>query len=72
MRIMKAATTYVSFLIRLWRERNTESPEPTADWKSEVEHIQTGRRWTFSTLDKLLGFLRRQAENPDVQLDHPT
>lgn len=71
MHIMKTATTYVSFLIRLWRERSPESPEPTADWESEVEHIQTGRRWTFSTLDELLGFLRRQAENPDVLFDHP-
>jgi hypothetical protein len=68
---MKAATTYVSFLIRLWRERSPESPEPSADWHSEVEHIQTGRRWTFSALDELLSFLRRQAEEPDV-LYRPT
>ena len=68
---MMAMTTYISFLIRLWREGSPESPEPSADWESEVEHIQTGRRWTFSTLDELLGFLRRQAEDPDV-LYRPT
>jgi hypothetical protein len=28
--------------------------------QGEVEHIQTGRRWGFSTLDELLSFLRRQ------------
>ena len=57
---------YASFLIRLWRERNPELPESVADWHSEVEHIQSGRRWIFSTLDELLGFLRRQAEAPEV------
>lgn len=62
---------YASFLIRLWRERSPERQEPTADWRSEVEHIQSGRRWTFSTLDEMLGFLRRQAEDPDV-LHRPT
>jgi hypothetical protein len=58
--------TYLSFLIRLWREPTLELPEAAADWQGEVEHIQSGQRWTFSTLDELLGFLRRQAEDPDV------
>jgi hypothetical protein len=53
-------TTYVSFLIRLWREKSLERPEEVTDWQGEVEHIQTGRRWTFDTLDELLEFLRRQ------------
>jgi len=46
--------------------RLAQRAESAADWRSEVEHIQTGRRWTFNTLDELLGFLRRQAEGPDV------
>ena len=29
-------------------------------------HIQSGRRWTFNTLDELLAFLRRQVEDPEV------
>jgi|Deesub1362B_J571_1020462.scaffolds.fasta_scaffold54737_1 hypothetical protein len=57
---------YASFLIRLWRERTPGLPESVADWCSEVEHIQTGQRWTFSTLDELLDFLRRQAKNLKV------
>ena len=57
---------YVSFMIRLWREKCPEPPETTADWQGEVEHIQTGRRWSFDTLDELLCFLRRQSEDPDV------
>jgi hypothetical protein len=52
--------TYISFLVRLWREPTLELPEQTAGWHGEVEHIQSGRRWTFSTLDATLSFLRRQ------------
>ena len=63
---MTYPTTYVSFLVRLWRETSPELTEPAADWQAEVEHIQTGRRWTFSTLDELLAFLRRQVEDPEV------
>jgi len=52
--------TYVSFLVRLWREPTLELPEQTAGWQGEVERIQTGQRWEFDTLDRLLSFLRRQ------------
>lgn len=52
--------TYVSFLVRLWRETSPEFPEPATDWHGEVEHIQSGRRWTFDALDETLSFLRRQ------------
>jgi hypothetical protein len=63
---MMAAKVYISFLIRLWREGEPELPEGTTEWQGEVEHIQSGRRWAFSALDELLGFLRRQAEDPNV------
>lgn len=36
---MTAAKTYVSFLIRLWREETPEVVEQAADWQGEVEHI---------------------------------
>ncbi|HUV88871.1 MAG TPA: hypothetical protein VMY80_04400 [Anaerolineae bacterium] len=62
---------YASFLVRLWREasaggytRETEATAPVADWHSEIEHIQSGRRWSFGNMDALLGFLRQQAEDP--------
>ena len=57
---------YASFLVRLWREEQPASSEPAADWQSEIKHIQSGQHWTFSTLNELLGFLRRQAEEPEV------
>jgi hypothetical protein len=37
-----------------------------ADWHGEVKHIQTSRRWTFRTLDELIGFLRWRTEDPNV------
>lgn len=64
---MSTPIEYASFLIRLWREATPplsgegEGGE-VSDWQGEVEHIQTGERWTFSTLDELLGFLRRQVK----------
>ena len=52
--------TYVSFLIRLWREDDPDPGAPAAGWKAQVEHIQSGQRWTFQTLEEMLAFLRRQ------------
>lgn len=42
--------TYLSFLVRLWHEPNTEPPMQPTHWKGEVEHIQSGQRWTLETL----------------------
>ena len=68
---MSTSIEYASFLIRVWRETGPrcdalEECVAPQDWQGEVEHIQTGERWSFSTLDELLGFLRRQTENPEV------
>lgn len=58
---MSTSVQYASFLIRLWRE---DSPGDTSpEWRGEVEHIQSGQRCTFSTLDEMLGFLRQLAED---------
>jgi hypothetical protein len=38
----------------------------SADWHGEVEHIQTGERWTFDTLEDMLGSLRRGAEDREI------
>jgi len=53
---------YLSFLIRLWREPSLPAPELTPDWHAEIEHIQSGQRWTFDTLHEVLEFLRSQVE----------
>ena len=65
---MTAATAYVSFLIRLWREEGERIGELAADWRSHIEHIQSGKHWSFDTLDELLDFLRHQAQDPNILL----
>jgi hypothetical protein len=51
---------YASYLIRLWHGpcRLPAQSAPGAPWQAEIEHIQTGRRWTFGALDDALAFLR--------------
>ena len=56
---------YMSFLIRLWQEEKEPGvPESIDDWQGEIEHIQTGQRWTFDSLEALLEFVRQQTEDP--------
>lgn len=62
---MSTSIEYASFLVRLWRAPVLEG-ERARSWHGEVEHIQSGRRWTFDTLNEVLTFLRQQTENPDV------
>lgn len=52
--------SYMSFVVRLW----CEPPENT--WRGEVEHIQSGNRWSFASLAHLLDFLHLAAEQPHV------
>ena len=61
---MAESTQYASFMIRLWRETGPGPPQATGDWQGEVEHIQSGRQWRFDSLDELLGWLRRQMQDP--------
>jgi hypothetical protein len=48
---------YMSFLVRLWRDQ--PGNVQYCDWHGEIEHIQTGARWSFSTLETLLIFLHQ-------------
>ena len=61
---MSMSVEYASFLIRLWREVSADATASLTDWCSEVEHIQSGQRWTFGSLDELLDFVRQKAEEP--------
>ncbi len=58
---MAAITFYASFLIRLWSTREASSPTEY-EWQGELQHIQSGQRWTFTTFDELLTFLYLHAE----------
>ena len=55
---------YASFLIRLWRSTEPEGGLESS-WHSEVEHIQSGETWSFSTLTELEGFFSWQAAEPE-------
>lgn len=63
---MSRSLEYASFLIRLWREVDQDPSVARCGWHSEVEHIQTGERWSFDTLEALLDFLHREATDPFV------
>ena len=61
---MATLVEYISFLARLWREASSDVIEPSPDWHSKVEHIQSGQGWSLCGLDESLGLLRQQAEDP--------
>ncbi len=68
---MTYPTVYTSFLIRLWCEQNLEQPGMAVGCCSEVEHIQSGQRWRFVSLDEMLDFLRQQAGGLEVSRREP-
>jgi len=61
--------TYLSFVLRVWRERDHKSPDRfVGEWQAEVEHIQTGERRSFGTIDAVVDFLRAQVAESDQVL----
>ena len=52
---------YASFLIRMSREVDPAAPDAVAQWHGEIEHIQSGRRWSFDMLDEIPELLRLSA-----------
>lgn len=63
---MTPSIEYASYLVRLWREAGADQPKAAVEWHGEVEHIQSGRHWSFDTLDDTLEFLRRGAEDAEA------
>jgi hypothetical protein len=61
-----AHMTYVSLLVRMWRDEGESRPDQTSEWHSEVEHIQSGHMWQFDSLNDLIGFVNSLAHNPTV------
>ncbi len=47
-------SSYFSYLLRLWRERET------APWRATVEDPHTGERWGFANLRQFIAFLEEQ------------
>ncbi len=46
------------FIVRFWRESSASAPEGL--WRGSVEHIPTGRRVHFASLDTLNTFMTQQ------------
>jgi hypothetical protein len=53
---------YTSFLVRAWRDQPGD--ERPGDWHGEIECVQTGTRWSFSTRGELLAFLQQAMVAP--------
>jgi hypothetical protein len=53
---------YASFMVRMWRLANGADQGDPCRWLGEVEHLQSGQRLRFDSLDELPDLLRRQAE----------
>ena len=51
-------TSYLSFLLRLWRVSNDGVPE----WRASLEHPHTGERFGFANLVQLTEFLEHQTD----------
>lgn len=59
---MSAHLQYTSYLIRIWR-----LPDQTGipvEWQSEIQHIQSGKRWNFHNLEELEAFLHQSVLEP--------
>lgn len=56
---------YDSFLVRVWRDIPRD--EHVEHWRGEVEHIQSGTRWTFHTLNDLLAFLQQAGDRQSTE-----
>ncbi|GEM_PF-2406694 len=46
---------YICLIVRMWCPPGLDAPERT--WHSEVEHIPSGQRWHFYSLEEMLAFL---------------
>jgi hypothetical protein len=53
---------YASFIVRIWRRVNGAAKGDDCCWLGEIEHLQSGQRWRFDTLDEVPELLQRQAE----------
>lgn len=48
---------YACLILRMWQVDGAE--QPAVEWRSEVEHIQSGGHWSFASLAELEQFLNR-------------
>ncbi len=51
---------YQSYLVRFWQKAQGE--EPTISWCGEMESIQTGQKWQFSSFTSMMQYFQKQME----------
>ncbi len=64
---MKKQTTYLSYLVRLWRVHDDEDCHPVIEqavWRASVENPHTRERKHFASLEELFDLLRQQTNVP--------
>jgi hypothetical protein len=61
---------YASYLVRLWRSAELEVSD--TGWLGEIEHIQSGRRWRFETLEELLAIFDQEIRGLKASIQPPT
>lgn len=54
------AQPYASFLMRIWREPGTP---PT--WRGSIQHVQSGDKCYFQSLERPLDFIEETLEQTD-------
>lgn len=54
--VSNSIDTYLSFLLRLWRDER----DGAFIWRASLESAQTREQHTFATLDELITFLRER------------
>lgn len=58
---------YISFLVRIWRERKADLLHRPVIWQYEIVHIQNDTHWSMASLDDLIRFFQRQVDDLDRQ-----
>jgi hypothetical protein len=64
----KPHTISRSYLLRLWQTGTGEQQI----WRASLEHVPTGERLGFATLEQLFVFLMQQTEHADEAPDAQT
>jgi hypothetical protein len=64
-------SNYLSFLVRLWREKNTDK----AMWRIALVNLQTDERRGFADFERLVDYLKEElrggADITTIDVDEP-
>jgi hypothetical protein len=55
--------TYIAYLVRMWRVKETAAGEGIGAWRASLESPQTGKRIGFGSIEELFTYLRQEMES---------